>query len=1607
MSVLYPLTLRTDYTQSGTKKRNSAFRFFFFLLVASSSFQVVFAQDEKEIQNRKEAELKRQEAEQTEFKLKANPKLRERLEATQQARPLAVGAITEEQQKIASQQLAEEKTRYSIAKQAEQDKAGVSLPGVEYKVITNGNQVEYVVTNSNTVVFREQINSSANLYDRQVQAEKEAIYTSNAVRRNINYPQDALRAEIKSLVNQVSIPIAETRSNNNQRTTADYTFNGGAGTIPATGTSGIASPYPATITVSGVPAGATVKEIKINGLNHTWSDDVDIVLQSPTGTNVIIMSDAGGAGILTNVNYTFSDAAAISLADGSANPTGTYKPTNYEADNLPAPGPGAAATAVTLSTFGNGNQNGTWNLFVFDDVGGDAGSWTSWSIVFTDPPTVCFPITLTGHPANATICSGTNGSFTVTAGPPGVSYNWQVNTGSGFVYLTNGGVYSGVNAATLNITGATTAMNGYQYRAVVTCSGGGLPEISNPATLTVITSPSPPILVATPTSATICPGGNVKLEIQSSSSDVTTSSGPVSVAIPDNAAGVATNDINVAGFSGTVAAIRVNVNITHTWDGDVRINLRAPNGTILNLVNARGGSGDNFVNTTINSASGASLASGTAPFTGVFLADAANAVGVAPFVSNTTAFSNLFSTPNGTWTLAITDHATGDIGTLTSWSITLVPTGSTPIPAIWTPVTGLFNDAGLTSPYVAGNPQVVVYASPAATQAYTATISDGNCSSSSSRTVTVNTVPSITAQPGSGNACVGTAKTLSVTAAGTGLTYQWQVDMGSGFVNITTSTPTNPGGFVYTGQTSATLSINSVLPTMNNYKYRVLVSGTCPPAATSTEVTLTVNQRPAISVTSSAQCAPMTLTASGANTYSWSPTAGLSASTGATVTANPTANTIYTVTGTNTATGCTNTTQVDVKFTPPTPTVAPAAPIICAGSVQQLSITSSSLPPVPNTTSSGAISVAIPDNEFVNGANHSLVVAGVTGAVQSISVTFNITHTWDADLDINLVAPNGNILNLVGARGGSGDNFTNTTISSASTTSLGTGTAPFTGTFAADGNIGWGPSSLASNVASFASLFSVPNGTWRLAMADFGLGDIGTLTSWSITINYATPDAGIWTPVTGLFTDAGGTTPYVAGTPAVTVYASPAATTTYSVDVTNTSTETRTFSSGGAITIPGTAPINIASGAGAPYPSTISVAGLPATAIVKSITLRGVRHSSPDDLDILLQSPTGTNVVLMSDAGGGADATGLTYTFDDAAASLMADAALNATGTYRPTNYGASDTYPAPIGAISQATPALSMFTGDPNGTWNLYVNDAFAADIGLIASWEITFSLADATNCVSAPRTVTVTVNSPIVFTTQPQNRSACQGGTVTFTAAATGTVTTTQWQVSTNGGTTWTDIAGATTTTLTLTNVQPSQNNYRYRLALSNAGCGAVNSNAAILTVNPLPTVSLSMNPAGQTQLRPGLQTTVTVSSTPAGASYQWFVNGVADPSITGSSYAVDAFHLGTYTVRVTDVNGCVNTTSGITFTALPTSNLFIYPNPTTSAYYVTYYLPQASTRVTISVIDMMGRQIEQRHVTTTGPYTRFEFSGDKLGSGVYVIELRNAGGKLLDNGRLVVRR
>lgn len=104
----------------------------------------------------------------------------------------------------------------------------------------------------------------------------------------------------------------------------------------------------------------------------------------------------------------------------------------------------------------------------------------------------------------------------------------------------------------------------------------------------------------------------------------------------------------------------------------------------------------------------------------------------------------------------------------------------------------------------------------------------------------------------------------------------------------------------------------------------------------------------------------------------------------------------------------------------------------------------------------------------------------------------------------------------------------------------------------------------------------------------------------------------------------------------------------------------------------------------------------------------------------------------------------------------------------------------------------------------------------------------------------------SPIVINTQPQNRTACELASVTFTIS-TNVVNTYQWQLSTDSGATWSIIvnnatySGTSTNALTVSNVTPAMVGYQYRCFLNKNGntCG-LNSSAAILTTYPLPVVT-----------------------------------------------------------------------------------------------------------------------------------------------------------------------
>ena len=117
--------------------------------------------------------------------------------------------------------------------------------------------------------------------------------------------------------------------------------------------------------------------------------------------------------------------------------------------------------------------------------------------------------------------------------------------------------------------------------------------------------------------------------------DGTFASADVPRSIPDNNATGITSTLAVTG-NGTIASLALSLSISHTWRGDLRVRLIAPNGAQYIAHNLSGGSADNLVldNVAVTAFNGAAAA--------------------------------------GTWRLRIQDLAAQDLGTLTSWSLNVV-----------------------------------------------------------------------------------------------------------------------------------------------------------------------------------------------------------------------------------------------------------------------------------------------------------------------------------------------------------------------------------------------------------------------------------------------------------------------------------------------------------------------------------------------------------------------------------------------------------------------------------------------------------------------------------------------------------------------------------------------------------------------------------------------------------------------------------------------------------------------------------------------------------------------------------------------------------------------
>lgn len=193
---------------------------------------------------------------------------------------------------------------------------------------------------------------------------------------------------------------------------------------------GLATLYPSNIVVGGLKQTINGMSVTLNGISHTQPADFDVLLVGPGGQKMIIVADSGSIHDVSNISITFSDTGTALLPLTDTLTSGSFKPTNQAGDDNfspPAPAgpyssPAPSGGDTFASVFNGTDPNGTWSLYVVDDLGspGSIGGVASgWTLTFGPPPnTFCnqgnisLPVSGTSTPYPSTIdVSGIDGTL--------------------------------------------------------------------------------------------------------------------------------------------------------------------------------------------------------------------------------------------------------------------------------------------------------------------------------------------------------------------------------------------------------------------------------------------------------------------------------------------------------------------------------------------------------------------------------------------------------------------------------------------------------------------------------------------------------------------------------------------------------------------------------------------------------------------------------------------------------------------------------------------------------------------------------------------------------------------------------------------------------------------------------------------------------------------------------------------------------------------------------------------------------------------------------------------------------------------------------------------
>ena len=420
-----------------------------------------------------------------------------------------------------------------------------------------------------------------------------------------------------------------------------------------------------------------------------------------------------------------------------------------------------------------------------------AGSATTTPAVLTVLPAQTAP-SIAGQPVTATVAAGSNTSFSVVAtGNPSPTYQWMASIGGGaWTELEDGGGVAGSATATLNLSGVGIGLNGSQYECVVSNSVGSVE--TTPATLDVLPAQTAPVISSEPVSVTVASGGAAAFAVAASGNPtpsyrwmVSASGGTSWSALADGGgvAGSGTQTLTLTGVALGLSGNQYECVVTNS------VNSATTTSAVLTVLPAQ----------------------------------------TAPSISNQPAPQTVVAGGNTSFTVVASGNPTPSytwkVSTDGGQNFSALSDGN----GVAGSATATLGLSGVSAGLNGGQFECVI------------SNGVGTPVTSNAVSLTVETKPFITAQPGSLTEAAGGSATFTVSAGGSPApTYRWQVSTngGSGFAALV-------DGAGVSGSGTSTLSLTGLAAGLNGSEYECVATNAAG-STTSSVAVLSIDPAPTI-----------------------------------------------------------------------------------------------------------------------------------------------------------------------------------------------------------------------------------------------------------------------------------------------------------------------------------------------------------------------------------------------------------------------------------------------------------------------------------------------------------------------------------------------------------------------------------------------------------------------------------------------------------------------------------------------------------------------------------------------------------------------------------------